>query len=519
MIARIAFFALLLAAPSSAQSNYAWQSVGTPAFSDWATICTRIAADSNGNVYVAYQDLTPGLGARVTVKRNVAGAWQTAGGNGAASTGAGYYCNMAFDAQGGLLVASRDYGLSGRAGVRRYDPSANLWSTIGGGIGTGEAHWVDLALTQDGKPCVVYSDFASGNRATAMRYDASAWTPLGPTGYSAASAGFQKIAVASDGTIYSAYKDDAFPDAANIGKASVQRFNPATSTWEYVGAPGFTTYGASNMTLAIDHVGTPWIAYYRYHSLIEVWRFNGTNWVIAPGSPTGTDTPTVDSEEWRQWLSLQFDSQNRPYIAYQLYFNGRRAAVRRLIGNDWSLVGQWGFTPGAADYLSMIIDAQDTPWVAYRDGANAQRASVMRFVKVAENYCTPAANSLGCVSVISSTGAPSLAGTTPFSVRTNSVISNSNGMLLFGFQQAVIPFGAGVLCVGSFQRSGVMNSAGAAGAPTCTGVLQYDFTAPLMSAMPGVWIGTTLHAQFWYRDTAAASGFALSDALRFAVGP
>ncbi|MBL8858825.1 MAG: hypothetical protein JNL28_09995 [Planctomycetes bacterium] len=519
MIVRTALLAVLLSTPSFAQSNYAWQSVGTPALSDWATICTRIAVDPNGNAYVAYQDLTPGLGARVTVMRNVGNAWQVAGVKGGASTGAGYYCNMAFDAQGGLLVSSRDYGLGGRAGVRRYDPGTSAWSTVGGGIGPGEAHWVDLALTQDGKPCVAYADLVLGNRATAMRYDAGAWSPLGPAGFSSASAGFQKIAVASNGTIYAAYNDNSYPDAANVGKASVRQFNPANATWEYVGAPGFTTYGASNLTLALDRTGTPWIAYYRYHSLIEVWRFDGTNWIKAPGSPTGADVPTVDTEEWRQWLSLQFDSQNRPYIAYQLYYQGGRAAVRRLIGNDWSLVGQWGFTPGAADYLSMVVDAQDVPWVAYRDGVHGQRASVMRFVRVAENYCTAATNSQGCVSPMSSTGAPSLSGATPFVLRANSILNNSNGVLLFGFQAAAVPFGSSFLCVGSFQRTAILNSGGTGSSPNCTGVLQYDFAAQLQSAMPGVWIGTTLYAQYWYRDTLAASGFALTDGLRFTVGP
>ncbi|MDZ4774005.1 MAG: hypothetical protein SGI72_12820 [Planctomycetota bacterium] len=511
--------ALLISAAAHAQTNSAWQTVGAPAFSEWATICSRIASDANGNVYVAYQDLTPGLGARVTVKKRVGDTWQLAGAQGAGSIGAGYYCNMAFDASGALLVASRDYGLLARAGVRRYDPASNTWSSFGvNGMGPGEAHYVDLVQLHNGRSAVVYQDGGFGNRSTAMAFAAGVWSPLGAPGYSAAGAGFQRITAAPDGTIYTAYSDGSFPDASNIGKASVLRYDPTSSTWSYVGTPGFTPQGASNLTLTIDRTGVPWIAYYRYHDAIVVQRFDGTNWVTAGDSPCGADVPTIDSEEWRQWLSLQFDSQNRPYIAYQLYFNGRKACVRRLDGSEWLSVGQWGFTPGAADYLSMIVDAQDVPWVAYRDGANGQRVSVMRYVPVSESYCISTQNSVGCFATISSTGAPSLTGVTPFSIRAGNVINQSLGMLVYSSQSVAQPFGSGTLCVGNLRRAGTTNSGGAVGAPNCTGFLQYDFGAGLSSGLPGVWFGTTLYAQFWYRDSTSASGYALTNGLRFVVG-
>jgi hypothetical protein len=519
VISRTTLLAVLLASPSFAQTNYAWQTVGVPGFSTWATICSRLAADANGNVYVAYQDLTPGLGARVTVMKRVGDSWQLVGAPGAASIGAGYYCNMAFDAQNALFVACRDYGFAARAGVRKYDATTNTWSTLGSAIGTGEAHWVDLTVTPDGKPCVAYSDFATGNRSTAMKYESGAWSPIGMPGYSVSSASYEKITAAPDGTLYSSFSDNAYPDAATVGKGSVVRFDPVNSTWDYLGAPGFTASGASNLTLTIDRTGVPWIAYYRYHDALFVQRFDGTNWVTVGGSPTGADVPTVESEGWRQWLSLQFDSQNRPYIAYQLYFNGQRAVVRRLEGNDWTAVGQWGFTPGAADYLSMIIDAQDTPWVAYRDGANGQRISVMRYAPVSESYCVSTQNSLGCLATMSSSCAPSLSGVTPFSIRAGNVVSQSLGMLVYGFQPAAALFGGGTLCISGLHRVGTAFSGGASGPPNCTGYLQYDFGHELTTGLQGVWIGTNVYAQFWYRDAASADGFGLTDGLHFTVGP
>jgi hypothetical protein len=517
---RTALLSLLLASPALGQINHAWQSVGTAGFSPWATICSRITSDASGNVYVAYQDLTPGLGARISVMQRVGDTWHMLGTQGAASVGAGYYCNMAFDAQGALLVAARDYGHAARAGVRRFDFTTNTWTTLGAAIGSAEAHWVDLVVAPDGKPCVAYSDHAAGNRATAMRFDAGAWTPIGSPGFSSVGASFEKITAAPDGTLYAAYSDHAYPDAANVGKCTVMRFDPASSTWSPLGTPGFSAYGANNLTLAIDRAGVPWIAYYRYHDAIIVQRFDGTNWVTAGGSPTGADVPTVDTESWRQWLSLQFDSQNRPYIAYQLYYGGGRAVVRRFENNnDWVVLGQWGFTPGAADYLSMIVDAQDVPWVVYRDGAYGQRISVMRYVPVSGNYCTPTLNSLGGLARMSSTGAPSLTGVTPFTIRAGEVVSQSIGLLVWGVQPDQLPFGTGTLCINGIHRAGTAFSGGAGGPPSCTGVLQYEFGQDIANGLPGVAVGTHLFAQFWYRDLTSPTGFAMSDGLQFVVGP
>lgn len=507
---------LFLAGPVLAQTHSAWQYVGAPGVSEAGAICSRVATDPGGNVYVAYQDQQTGLGARVTAKRRVGDAWLSAGSAGAGSIGAGYYCNLAFDAQNRLLVATRDYALAGGAGVRRFDPIASTWSSVGSGAGPYDAHYVDIAMAPDGRPCVVYANTTLGDRATAMRFDGVSWTPLGTPGFTPAAALYPRIAIAQDGTIYIAYADASLPDATNVGKATVRRFDPASSTWNQVGSPGFSAFGAANLALTLDRTGVPWIAYYRHHSAIVVMRFDGTSWVTTPGSPCGADAPTIDTEPWRQWLSLQFDSQNRPYVAYQLFHAARKAVVRRLEGNDWALVGQWGFTPGAADYLSMVVDAQDVPWVAFRDGANGQRVSVMRCVPVAQNFCTSMPNSLGCSATMLSTGAPSAGGNTQFLVRAGNVLGGTTGVLVWGTQGAALPFGGGTLCVSTFQRTPAVTASGVPG--TCTGLLQADFGALLAAGLPGVALGTIVSAQFWYRDVNGPGGFALSDGLRFTVG-
>ena len=89
---------------------------------------------------------------------------------------------------------------------------------------------------------------------------------------------------------------------------------------------------------------------------------------------------TLESEHWRQWLSLEFDSRGLPYVAYQLH-PSRRPVVRVLERGTgrWRALGEVGFVPGAADYLTLALGADDVPLVAFRDGDHQDRLSVMAF--------------------------------------------------------------------------------------------------------------------------------------------
>lgn len=519
MLRAACFLAVLSSLPASAQTNVAWEYVGPPAFSDWAVICTRIAPSPSGTMHVSFQDLSLGS-ARATVMRNVGDAWQVVGAKGDASVGTAYYCTLGFDDQSRLYVASRDYGVNSKANVRRFDPASSTWSTLGGlGIGTGEAHYVWLTMTAGG-PCITYADNSVGDRTCARVFSGGAWNPVGANGFSQLGASYQTIASASDGTLFAAFADAAYLDASvGAGRATVVRWDANASAWQPVGTPGFSPNGAANLTLAVDRIGMPWIAYYRYHSSIVVMRWNGGAWEQVGGSATGPDQPAVETEGWRQWVPLAFDSANLPYVAYESWPNARRASVRRFQNGAWTLVGDPWFTPGAADYLTLAIDAQDQPWVAFRDGAHGQRASVMRLVAQSESYCTAVTSSLGCVPRILSTGAPSASGATTFQIRASDIIPDRPGILLYGFAEAAVPFQGGTLCIGGAVRRSLPVNSGSGSGGTCSGSFTADFGSAIAAGLQGVTAGTSLAAQFWYRDPLNPNGPGLTNALRFVVGP
>ncbi len=513
-----------LAPALRAQGSANWEFVGAPSISAAGGICCQIAVASDGTPYVSFQDQSTG-DIRASVLRFQGGGWSYVGAPRTASVGQAWYNKLALAANGQLYLTCRDYAAGGRLSLRRFDAGANAWFSVGpNGSSPGEAHWTDVAVGPNGEPVVIFADRTTSpiDGATAMRYRAGNWYFLGTFGFSGSTASFPSIAVDGGNAIYAGFSDVNYYDAGTgTGRASVKRFDELTGTWNFVGAPGFSPEGASNMTLAIDRNGAPWIAYYVWHSRIVVMRFDGSAWQRVGVSGSGLDRPEVQTEGWRQWLSLDFDSQDAPYVSYQRWDDGNRAAVRRFDGSDWVPVGALGFTAGGADYLSMAVGPDDVPYVVFRDAANATRVSVMRFAPSPHVYCAAVVNSLGCLPQISARGTPSATSPTPFWIRATSVISHRGGVLLYSSGPDRVPFNGGVLCLRApLHRGGGVNSGGASPAIDCTGVLERDFNEILRtSSSPDLAPGQRVFAQFYYRDQHNPAGPGLTDAVSFEIEP
>ena len=95
------------------------------------------------------------------------------------------------------------------------------------------------------------------------------------------------------------------------------------------------------------------------------------------------------------------------------------------------------------------------------------------------------------------------------------------GLLVVGTAAAEAPFQGGTLCVApAVARVAPRLSGGNPGGVDCSGALRVDVNALLgTGALPGVAAGDELFVQWWYRDPGDATGYGLSDALRFFVCP
>lgn len=136
-------------------------------------------------------------------------------------------------------------------------------------------------------------------------------------------------------------------------------------------------------------------------------------------------------------------------------------------------------------------------------------------------YCTGKTSSAGCVPSIGWSGSPSASSATPFTITASSVVNQKFGFLLYGHTSSFAPFQAATLCVAQpFRRTPAQPTGGTATGNNCTGSMSFDFDAWMQSgADPSLVLGTTISAQYYYRDTLDPTGFGsgLSNGLRFAI--
>jgi Tol biopolymer transport system component len=136
-------------------------------------------------------------------------------------------------------------------------------------------------------------------------------------------------------------------------------------------------------------------------------------------------------------------------------------------------------------------------------------------------YCTGKLNSAGCVPVLSTAGTPSAGSPAPFDLIASLVVNNKNGLLFYGLAPASAPFSGGIKCVQApTKRTPLQGSNGSAPPDDCTGVFTYDFNQRIQSGVdPDLVAGTTVYAQYYYRDPASSFNTGLTPAACFTIQP
>jgi hypothetical protein len=130
-------------------------------------------------------------------------------------------------------------------------------------------------------------------------------------------------------------------------------------------------------------------------------------------------------------------------------------------------------------------------------------------------YCTAKTNSQGCTPAIGWSGHPTLSGLDDFEVFGEQVINQQNGLLFYGSAPTAKPFQGGTLCVtSSIVRTAVQSSGGNPPPSDCSGRFGLTWSHADLASLGA---GTTIYAQFWYRDAPATGGSGLTDALSFTV--
>lgn len=139
---------------------------------------------------------------------------------------------------------------------------------------------------------------------------------------------------------------------------------------------------------------------------------------------------------------------------------------------------------------------------------------------ITTTYCTGKPNSQGCTPAIGATGVPSMTSASPFTIDAQMIVNNKAGILFYGQSgRAAIPFQGGFLCVQPpTRRTPLQGSAGNPPPNDCSGSFAFDFNTWAQSgADPSLSVGSTIHAQYWYRDPQSPSTTGLSNGLEFVI--
>ncbi|TXD49087.1 T9SS type A sorting domain-containing protein [Polaribacter sp. IC073] len=162
----------------------------------------------------------------------------------------------------------------------------------------------------------------------------------------------QQLKIDGDDNVYLAYTN-----VNNDDKITVKKRDVNTDIWEVIGVANFSSAGVSNLNLSIYN-NVPYLAYRNGNNELEVVKFDVTTWV-------SVGSPNILGSNVRS-LSLAIDNLGIPYVAFVDDTNSLKTTVIKFVDASWSLVGAEGFTIGKTASLSLAIDSNNLPYVAYQ---------------------------------------------------------------------------------------------------------------------------------------------------------
>lgn len=264
-------------------------------------------------------------------------------------------CYTADSASGTADVVSLEFSTSAIATL-----TFPGWQSVGSaGFSVGYAHFTTLAIAPDGTPYTASVDANDGYTISVSSYDGNMWNPAGNLGSVTGSANPVSLAFAPDGALHLSFVDATYT-------TQVMQYD-GVDTWSNVGTGLPADTDVTSLAFAPD--GTPYVAYIDgVDSRATVMKYSAGVWIN-----TGVSTAAAWS------TSLAIAKNGTPTVAYSDYDKGGKATVMQYNGTNWLPVASPGFTTGTATNGSLAIAPDGTLYLAYQDGATSGKATVMKF--------------------------------------------------------------------------------------------------------------------------------------------
>ncbi|OBR93301.1 N-acetylmuramoyl-L-alanine amidase LytC precursor [Clostridium ragsdalei P11] len=345
-----------------------WDTVGTAEFSEAAT-SVKMAVDSHGTCYVAYDDTANG--SKITVKKFNGVSWEPVG-SPDFSTGQVDNLNICIDSKDVVYVAYRD-----DCYIRVKKFSSGAWQDAASDkIYTDSVDYACLAIDKNDVPYVLYDVYNeqgdSGYPACVKKYNGTSWNLVGKEGEISPSQ-IDNVCMAINPVSNQPYV--AAMDSNS--KKSIAKMFDGTS-WKSLGTMGFTNCPNFCNSLAFDSRGTPYLAYEDGNS--SAWNSYVKKWSGSTWESVGSDAL---SNHQGDPVNILFDSNDNLYLSYRNSdFNVTNAFMRALAkkydGTSWKIVGTAGFSGGQISYISSAIDKNGNLYEAYVD-RSSNKITVKKF--------------------------------------------------------------------------------------------------------------------------------------------
>jgi len=322
-----------------------------------------IAIGKNDTPYVAYMDYANNASA--TVMKFNGAAWVPVGPPGFTGNQA-QYTSLAIDSSGTPYVIYQDGADTAKASVMKYNGAD--WVQVGAqGLSIGQADFTCMAIGSSDTPFVMFNDLADSciPKFSVMKFNGSSWEYVGSPRFSPIISNASALAV-SGNTPYITYPD------TTLGKIIVLMWNGVN--WVTVGAPDFSVGGAAGVSMVIGN-GTPYVAYSDGANGLKatVMKYNGTAWVNV-GMP-GFSAAEADE------VTIAVDHTGTPYVVYaDAGTPDSYATVMKFNGTSWVNVGAPGFTGTLTPYNAIAINSTGVPYVFYQGFTGGQKGTVEKFV-------------------------------------------------------------------------------------------------------------------------------------------
>ncbi len=400
-----------------------WVYVGPQGFSTGAASYISLKVDSSGVLYVAYSDSANGYKATAYEYKNT-GPWTALGPDTGFSAKKASYISLNVLNPGNVYVAYRDSASSNKGLAMEY--KGGKWSGYGSATGIfskGPASYISLSTFSPNHTFVGYNDDSLGFANVMFDTNASkGWYQWGNANFSAGKTSFDCMSFINTS---SPIPFLVYRDARVSGKATamVSGTSPTTN-WGYAFPPeGISSNYAYTPTIAVDKTTRePVVAFVNQdtlnHERVRSMSFNGSAWnyiggnistgrakcpkmlvnsdtdyvayidVAAGGYPTlkkfnGTTWVGVGSATGQvaaskaNYVSLAFDNNNIPYVAYDDGSNSGKLTVANLKAGVWTSLGT-NLSTGAATYISMAI-YNTTVYAAFSDAGQSNKVEVEEY--------------------------------------------------------------------------------------------------------------------------------------------